>query len=314
MRHLQPETWAIVLAGGDGTRLAHLTEALHRRPTPKQFAAITGGDSMLQATLRRTAVLAPPERTVIVVGRHHLPWVRQQVDPGRGFRLLVQPAGRGTAVAILAALHWISLLDRDADVIVFPSDHHVSSDVRFCEAVAGAQQASRDTGLLTLVGVVPDGPDADYGWIVPGTELERTFATGQRLDHFVEKPGIELAADLFARGALWNTFIMTGAARTFWRHAERHLPVQTALLERLDLFSFAPGSVELEDTYHQLPAADFSGDVLQRASDLAVVPMVEAGWSDWGTPDRVLTTLSGTPYEDVVRRSLREQSGDRTAA
>jgi mannose-1-phosphate guanylyltransferase len=298
------KTWAIVLAGGDGTRLARLTEALHCRPTPKQFASLTGGESMLQETLRRIEPLVPPERTIVVIARHHLPWIRAQLDLRAGHRLFVQPEGRGTGIAILAALRWISLLDPDAGVLIFPSDHHVAVEVRFRGAIAAAQYTSRTTDRLTLVGVVPDGPDPDYGWIVPGRPLELAPFGGRALDGFIEKPSPELARHLHAAGALWNTFIMAAPARVLTAHARRCLPEQSALLDRLDLASFAPGSGELAPLYERLVGADFSRDVLQHAPELAVVAMEGTGWSDWGTPDRVLATLAGTPHEPILRAHL----------
>ena len=72
-------TWAIVLAGGEGTRLAALTQAVHGEPTPKQFATLGGERSMLQMTLERLSRLVHPRNVVVVVCRSHLPWVRAQL-------------------------------------------------------------------------------------------------------------------------------------------------------------------------------------------------------------------------------------------
>jgi mannose-1-phosphate guanylyltransferase len=298
-------TWAVVLAGGDGTRLATLTEALHSRPIPKQFACIAGRESLLQSTLRRVACVVPSRRTVVVVGRSHLSWARTQLGPRRGVSLLVQPSNLGTAAGLLYALSWIRHRDPLAHILMFPSDHHIQHLEPFTRAVRDAEDVSRASGVLTLIGVAPDVADADYGWIIPGTALPRAPARARELRGFIEKPDPEHAARLRAGGALWNTFILAAPATELWRLARQHVPVHAAAFEGLDRFSFSVGSSEIDEVYQQLPSADFSRHVLQVADRLAVVPMAGTGWSDWGTPQRVLASLRGTPAEAAIRARLQ---------
>ena len=293
-------TWAIVLAGGDGTRLAALTEAVHGRAVPKQFATVAGDRSMVQATLDRVARIVSPERTVIVIGPAHLPWAREQLGAYAG-TTLVQPASRGTATAILYALAWIRLHDRDANVIVFPSDHHVENIPRFVDAVRAAREASAELGQLAVVGVEPEVCDPDYGWIVAGSAVAPSCCS---LACFVEKPDAEAARRLHACGGLWNTFILAAPVARFAELARRHLPEHARRFDALDRFSFAPGTPDLEQLYAAIEPADFSKHVLEPASGLLVVPMQGSGWSDWGTPDRVLASVQGTPAETLLRARL----------
>jgi len=293
-------TWAIVLAGGEGTRLAGMTEALHGRPVPKQFATVAGDRSMLQATLDRVAGIVPERRTVIVIGRAHLPWARTQLADHAG-TTLVQPASRGTATAILYALAWIRLQDRDAHVLVFPSDHHVGDVARFVDAVQTAGHASCKLGQLAVLGVAAEISDPDYGWIIAGPQVVPACCS---LECFVEKPDAETARRLHACGGLWNTFILAAPAALVAELARRHLPEHARRFEGLDRFSFAPGAPDLDELYAAIATADFSKHVLEPARDLLVVPMHGTGWSDWGTPDRVLASLEGTPAGPLLRARL----------
>ncbi len=305
-RRDEVRTWAIVLAGGDGTRLGSFTEALHGRPVPKQFATVAGDRSMLQATLDRIAPLVPARRTVVVVGRAHLPWARTQLAD-HAATTLVQPASLGTATAMLYAASWIRLQDPDAHVLVFPSDHHVGTVPHFLDAVRTAEGVSHELGRLALIGVVPDHPDPDYGWIVAGASVKPGCWT---LESFVEKPSAEAATRLRACGGLWNTFILAAPAVLLGELARTYLPDHAERFEALDRFSFAPGVAELDRVYRRLESADFSTHVLQRARDLLVVPMHDTGWSDWGTADRVLTSLHGTAAELDLRARLRRPARD----
>lgn len=297
-------TWAIVLAGGEGTRLAALTRAVHGQPVPKQFAALTGRHSMLQATLERVSRLLHPRNIVVVVCRAHLPLARAQLAQ-HAVTTLVQPASRGTAPAILYAASWIRARDPDAHLLVFPSDHHVAEVSRFHEAVNVARAASRELRQLTLLGVLPDAPDPEYGWILSGQHVRRACC---RLEAFVEKPDAEAAHRLYEDGGLWNTLVLAAPLRVIDALARRHLPEHAASFAALDRFSFAPGATDLETLYQGLESADFSRSILEPAHDLLVVPVCGAGWSDWGTPARVLASVRGTEVERFLRDRLKSDA------
>jgi len=298
-------TWAIILAGGDGTRLARLTQAIHGRPTPKQFATLVGGRSLLQATLTRLEHVVPRHRLVVVVGRPHLPWARVQLRDHADVNVLVQPASRGTATAILYALRWIRLQAPDAQVLVSPSDHHIDQLSPFLAAIDAGIDASQTLGRLVLLGVKPTEPDPDYGWIVGGASQDPT-CSAVGVERFVEKPSAELAAKLFHLGALWNTFLFTAPAAVLVELARAHLPEHARRFDELDRLAFVPGTADVETLFGALEAADYSRQVLQAAAGLSVVAMPDTGWSDWGTPARVLTSLRGTVDGAALRRHLDE--------
>lgn len=295
-------TWALILAGGEGTRLASLTTALYGTPLPKQFAAIDGIRTMLQTTVARVERIVARQRIVIVVGPTHVALARAQLATFEGVTLLVQPASLGTAVAILCGAAWIRARDRAARMLVFPSDHYVADERGFADTVRHAADASDGLARPVLVGTIPDAPDAGYGWIVPGAAL----APGVRLiDQFVEKPACPDAASLYRSGALWNTFVFATGIGTLANLSSAHLPIHTSRFE-----AWSSGDASLQTAFADLSAADFSRDVLAHAPDLAVATMADVGWSDWGTPARVLASLRGKPAERRLRACLHEFSSD----
>ena len=291
------ERWAIVLAAGEGSRLRPLTRLLHGDARPKQFATIVGGRSLLQATLERTRAFAPPAQTVVVVAREHEALARAQLAAFSGVHVLVQPANLGTAAGILYPLAYVRAVAGDPEVGIFPSDHHVARPERFTGGVCAA--LGDGDGAPTLVGVAAARADTQLGWIGPGRRRGAVTHDGAR---FVEKPPALVARELMRRGALWNTFVLVGRAGALWRLAEEHVPaLAQAFAACPDLLRRA----HVDALYRRLHAVDFSRAVLERAAGLRVARVERCGWADWGTPERVIATLDGTPeLEPLLRRML----------
>jgi mannose-1-phosphate guanylyltransferase len=294
------DLWTIVLAGGDGVRLRELTRALHGEALPKQFALIHGGRSLLQATVARAQRWSAPERIVVVVAEEREALARAQLAGMGPVDVVAQPANRGTGPGLLLPLARVMARDPDAHVVILPSDHYVRDEAPFEHSIRLAASASGDQ--ITLVGAVPDHAETQYGWIVTGHPIGRCRSVSQ----FCEKPAAALAARLLRSGALWNTFIMAGSAQRFWGLGSAHMPASMALLDvyRAAVDTSAEAAT-IDAIYRQMPVSDFSRDVLQKAAALRTVPLEECGWSDWGTPERVLESLRAGHHDDYAMLSSR---------
>jgi mannose-1-phosphate guanylyltransferase len=306
--------WAVVLAGGEGSRLAALTDALYGSRIPKQFAALTSDKTLLQETMARIAPLVPPERTVVVVPATFEELASQQLRPFRGVEIVAQPDNRGTAAGLLLPLGHAWVRDPRAHVAIFPSDHYVRHDEAFLDAVAESVACDgQSRSGIALVGNEAEHAATDMGWIVASAPRRATGVS--EVDTFVEKPDAEHADLLYRAGALWNTFVMTGKAQAFWALARQHVEPVCQLLEGY-LFagprSLAPD--RLAAIYESMPIADFSRDVLRAARGLGVVTMEGAGWSDCGTPARLVECLEGTEGLRRLRQRLMVRAPARPAA
>jgi len=236
----------------------------------------------------------PPERTVVVVGLAHEGLARLQLAEHQGVEIVAQPRNLDTGPGILLPLTHVLARDPGASVVVLPSDHYVADPRPLLWAIRAAVESStRVEDLLTLLGVVPDRAETEYGWIVPGPRVDH--GTDERLrgvSRFVEKPPPHEAQKLLRSGALWNTFISMSRASTYWDVARKHLPVQAGFFERYGLEIDRPGGKRLLDAlYAAIEPANFSRSVLERAENLAVLPVAGTGWSDWGNPERILRSL-----------------------
>lgn len=294
----------VLLCGGSGTRLWPLS----RKSYPKQFATILGEQTLFQASARRLSVsgYAPPVvvtrsdfRFIVTEQLHHA-----GVDPGA---ILIEPEGRNTAPAILAAALHVATSDPDGLMLVAPSDHIVPDAGAFRAAVDRGVEPAR-AGQLVTFGITPTHPETGYGYL----ELSSVPEDGAPvpLTRFVEKPDADRAAAMVASGRhLWNggifLFRVSEIIAAFETHAPTLMePVRSAVETAQPDLGFLRLAPE-----HWAKVEDISIDyaVMERADNLSVVPF-EAGWSDLGGWDAVWRETG--PDADGVITSARASAID----
>ncbi|MFC4671073.1 mannose-1-phosphate guanylyltransferase/mannose-6-phosphate isomerase [Seohaeicola nanhaiensis] len=275
----------VLLCGGSGTRLWPLS----RKSYPKQFVPLVGETTLFQASAKRLsgAGFAAP---LVLTNADFRFIVTEQlaaagIDPGA---ILIEPEGRNTAPAVLAAALWLEKTDPEALMLVAPSDHVVPDAAAFRAAVEAGAVAAR-AGQLVTFGIKPTHAETGYGYLELAGDPEGFAAHPLALKRFVEKPDAARAAEMVAAGTyLWNAGIFLFSVQTilaaFRAHAPDLLaPVQAAVDQgRPDL-----GFLRLDPAAWG-GAADISIDyaVMERADNLSVVPFA-AGWSDLGGWDAV---------------------------
>ena len=296
--------WAVILAGGDGVRLRPLTRLIAGDERPTQFCTIFGGQTLLDQTRQRVSLAVPPDQTMFVVTQTHEPFYASLLADVPANRVVVQPKNQGTAPAILYSLLRLAATSPEASVAFFPSDHYFSDDKKFMTHVEAAFDAADSCPeLVTLVGIAPEGPEVEYGWIEPAeTILQRDPITLCRVGCFWEKPCLAQAQTLMQRGCLWNSFVMVGHVTTFLEMIRRAAPqVYYRFKSVRSKLNTAEEELAVRSLYCQLPSTNFSQQVLAvRPVDLAVLAVSEVGWSDWGEPQRVLTTLARLNIETAA--------------
>jgi len=277
---------------------------------PKQFCPIFGGRTLLDQTRTRVSSAVPEEQTLVVLTKSHERFYKESVSTRNRDRLLVQPENKGTAPAVVYALTRIAWKSPDAVVAFFPSDHYFSDDDTFISHVETAfEAANSNIHKVILLGITPEGPEVEYGWIEPHESILGSLPLAiSRVRRFWEKPTLNLARDLIERGCLWNSFVMIGTVDSFLRMTRRTLP------DLCDLFSSMIPCFETSEEFNQLqhlyswiPSSNFSHEVLAlRPDDLEVMKVDKVGWSDLGEPSRVLKVIN-------ARRELWREMSDHYA-
>ena len=289
---VQQERSAIILAGGDGTRLRDLTRQITGDDRPKQFCPLVGERTLLDETRQRVALSISPSRTFFSVTTTHARFYTPLLADVRSHQVVAQPENRGTAPGILYSLLRVAAVAPHDPVAILPSDHYVSDDEPFMGHVDAAfDLVTARPDLVVLLGITPDRPETEYGWIEPARPIVRPG--GRRfhgVQRFWEKPDAARARALLEGGCLWNSFIMVGRGATLLGLIEQTLPDLARAFLPIRRFMGTPlEATVVEAVYRQLSAADFSKGVLGGSpAHLAVLPVRGVAWSDLGRPERVL--------------------------
>jgi mannose-1-phosphate guanylyltransferase len=288
------QRWGLILAGGEGVRLRPLTRAVAGDERPKQFCPVLGAETLLERTRRRAALAIAPARTLVALTRSHEPFYRPLIAGMPSHCVVVQPEARGTAAAILYGALRIAVHAPTAAVAMLPSDHYVSDDGAFMEHVGRAFEAvEARPDLVVLLGISPTRAETEYGWIEPGPPIAGTPLF--RVSRFFEKPKAMVAAELLARGCLWNSFVIVARVPALLALMRRAMATLTSAFAPLQAALGTPSEgAAARSVYRTLAPSDFSAGVQRaRASNLAVVPVEGVAWCDWGHPERVMSTLAG---------------------
>jgi mannose-1-phosphate guanylyltransferase len=274
--------YAVVLAGGGGTRLWPLSSPNR----PKPFLPLLHGRSPLAVTLERLAPLVSIDDTYIVVAASQVQLVRECAPQIAADHILAEPVSRNTGAAVALAVTGIDRPD-DAVMLVIPADHAVRDAGAWRTALAAAaDKASREEGALYTLGVVPTRPETGFGYIV---------ANGERVSRFTEKPQRDEAERLIAAGARWN-------AGTFaWRRDSA----------RAALEQFAPALINGIGEYSTVPAGPIDTFVMEPAAAAGLVRTLplDCGWSDIGSWGELRAHLLPRSATEEIRM---EAPGGRT--
>ncbi len=256
---------------------------------------------MLECTFHRAERLIPRERLFAVVSQSHLRYHEaweQLSDRPKG-TVVLQPENKDTAPGLLLPLMHLYKRYPDSVVTIFPSDHFIMEEDLFMDYVdLACSEVEKDSSRLVLLGMEPDGPEPEYGYILPGEGFDHQgLLTASKILGFFEKPKLEVARELIQRGGLWNILVMVFKTRTFLEWVSRVAPL---LYRSFFEISEAIGTDRQEEVvrqvYQQLEPVNLSKDLLEifavdPSSNLYVLPVRNVFWSDWGSERRILNTL-----------------------
>jgi mannose-1-phosphate guanylyltransferase len=272
--------YAVIPAGGSGTRLWPLSRAGH----PKFLHPLTGtGDSLLQATVSRLAPVSAPDQVFVVTGVAHAAAVSRQLAGVPEENILVEPSPRDSCAAIALAAAVIARRDPEAIMGSFAADHLIADGDRFVDVLRAAMSGAAD-GLLMTLGITPTRPETGYGYVQCGgpTGDEGVLA----VEEFKEKPSYDVAEAYVKSGNyLWNAGMFVWRVDAFLAELARQQPQLAAGISRIAQAWDSPAREEvLGEVWPTLPRISVDYAVMEGAAAVGRVGTVpgDFGWNDVG--------------------------------
>jgi len=279
-----PNFYPVILAGGRGTRFWPLS----RKKRGKQLLALDGKQTMIQQTVARLAPLAPSKKFWIITNDDLRPAILKQLPKAPKAQVLAEPVGRNTAPAIGLAAFLLLREDTDAIIGLFPSDHVIADEKRYCETLERGIELAAAGDNIVVLGVRPTRAETGYGYIEAGGLYQSDALCVRR---FTEKPNADTAAEFVAAGNyFWNSGMFLWSARTLADAVREHLPKTAPILEEIaSKFGTSKFAATFRKLYPKCENVSVDYGVLEprsakgeQDSNIFCLP-ADFGWNDLGS-------------------------------
>ena len=264
-------TYAIILAGGVGSRFWPLSTQLE----PKQFLSFCSDKSLLEESISRIGNLVGRKNIYIATNKNYRAKVRDCI---RKFRLpaknfLFEPGTKNTLAPIGVLSHMIFNRDKDAVIIVLPSDHLIKKKVQFSEILKRSIGVA-EAGYIVTLGVVPQRPETGYGYIKANSKWQ--MAGVYKVERFIEKPNLKTAKKLIKdKRYYWNAGIFIFKAKTMLEEIKKLQPKVYKILMQIK------DKEDLNRYWSRFPAVSIDYAIMEKTKKIALLP-ADCGWLDLG--------------------------------
>lgn len=264
-----------IIAGGSGTRLWPLSTS----EFPKHLLKINGEDkSLLQNTYERAKKLSQHVYVITEIGHAH--HIKEQLPELPDDNFIIEPARRGTASCIVAAISHVAKRHDPNEIIAsIHADHYIRDTVGFAHSFKVAEDAAKKANRIVLVGVEPDHPSTGFGYIQKHDVFDEESLI-YSVDSFKEKPDFETARDYVKSGDyLWNCGYFVGSANTFAEKMEAYAP---HLYDNYQKLHATSDESSYNETYLDFENEAIDYALIEKVKDLLVVP-ASFDWMDLGS-------------------------------
>ncbi|RKF03072.1 mannose-1-phosphate guanylyltransferase [Tenacibaculum lutimaris] len=286
--------YAVIMAGGVGSRLWPISTEKY----PKQFHDLLGtGESLLQKTFNRINQLIPVENILIATNKRYEQLVLEQLPEISNKQLLLEPAMRNTAPCILYAALKIHQQNKNAVMLVAPSDHWIENETEFIKNIETSFKACAKEDMLMTLGIQPNHPNTGYGYI----QFEENSSEIKKVKTFTEKPNLEKATEFLASGDyLWNAGIFVWSVSSILDTFKKYLPKMVNILDNgNNVYNTDLEDDFIKNNYEKCEDISIDFGIMERSEKVHVLP-VDFGWNDLGTWGSLYNKLSKDKYQNAT--------------
>lgn len=270
-----------------------------RNSKPKQFLDVLGtGKTLIQSTMDRFLSICPIENIFVVTHEEHAALVMEQLPQLNAEQILTEPMRKNTAACIAYASYKIQKLNKDAVIVVSPSDHLIMKENQFLDVIKKAVDHARSEDKLITLGITPTRPETGYGYIQYHTE--KTFA--KKVKTFTEKPELPLAKKFLESGDfVWNAGIFIWSVTAIIKAIQLHLPEMAEVFEEIKGKLATPQEKDaIRAAYPQFKSTSIDYGVMEKASNVYVC-LGDISWSDLGSWGSIYEISPKDEDNNVVR-------------
>lgn len=291
---MDKDLFVVLMAGGVGVRFWPYS----RNSKPKQFLDVLGtGKSLLQSTYERFAPICLASNIYVVTNEEHVALVKEQLPMLSDHQILKEPARKNTAPCIGYASYKIARENKNAVIVVSPSDHLILKEAEFQGLIGKVASKARGKDMLITLGINPTRPETGYGYIqyIDSKKFIKKVKT------FTEKPELSLAKTFIESGDfVWNSGIFIWSVKAIIKAYEEFLPDMAEVFEES---SHAFGTPEegkiIRDAYTQFRNMSVDTAVMEKATNVFVVNG-DFSWSDLGSWSAIHEVSKRDPNNNVV--------------
>ncbi len=289
----------VIMAGGVGSRFWPMSTT----EKPKQFIDVLGvGRSLLQLTFDRFEGICPPENVWVVTNNRYKSLVQSQLPEIPSGNVLCEPCRRNTAPCIAYVSWRIKSKDRDANIVVSPSDHIVTNGEEFRRVITQCLNFTSETDSIVTLGMKPTRPETGYGYIQ--ADLSSSSVGNKeifRVDSFREKPDLETAQKYIrSKSYFWNAGIFVWSVNTIVNAFRVYQPAISKVFESLTpVYGTLQEQEEIDKRFPECESISVDYAIMEKAEEIFVCPS-DFGWSDLGTWGSLLVKAKKDLYGNGV--------------
>jgi mannose-1-phosphate guanylyltransferase len=290
--------YAVIMAGGSGTRLWPISRQNH----PKHTLPLLGNLSLFQTTVERLQGLFQIESILVVTTETQYAILKDQVPEIPLENFLLEPEPRGTASVVGLAAAVINSRDNEAIMAVLPSDHFISNTDLFLQIMKIAMDVA-DKGYLVTLGITPTYPATGYGYIQRGDLIPEEFLYPvYQVTKFKEKPNEVLAREMLAnKDHSWNSGIFAWRTDRILEEFANQMPdLRNKLDEIMGFWGTPTQAYQLKNIWIDLIAETIDYGIMENATKVAVIPASDLVWNDVGSWDSLFDVLMPDENGNIV--------------
>lgn len=287
------------MAGGVGSRFWPMST----EDRPKQFIDVLGvGRSLMQLTFDRFEGICSPQNVWVVTNLRYKDIVKEQLPEIPEGNILCEPCRRNTAPCIAYVSWRIKTQDKNANIVVTPSDHIVTDCEEFRRVVKQCLKFSSETDAMITLGMKPTRPETGYGYI----QADLSYSSPRnkeifRVDSFREKPDLETAQKYIKnKSYYWNAGIFIWNINTIINAFRVYQPALNDIFESLsDVYGTPKEQEEIDRMFPECDNISVDYAIMENAEEIFVCP-ADFGWSDLGTWGSLLVQTPKDLYGNGV--------------